>query len=53
MDVIEVKNAQPRRWSIAMPLWTQEEGRSDLTLEITVIEQQNDFLVELDDIHIL
>ena len=36
-----------------MPLWTQEEGRSDLTVGMTIIEQQNNFVVELDDIHVL
>jgi len=53
MNVVEVTNAQPKRWSIAMPLWTQEEGRSDLTLELTVIKHQNKFVIELDDIHVL
>ncbi len=53
MNSVEVKNAKPIRWSIAMPLWTQEEGRSDLTVELTVIQQQNGFAVELDDIHVL
>jgi hypothetical protein len=53
MDVVEVKNAQPKKWSITMPLWTQEEGRSDLTAEITVIELQNGFAIELDDVHVL
>jgi hypothetical protein len=52
-DVVEVKNAQPRRWSIAVPLWTQEEGCSDLTVEMTIIEQQTGFTIELDDIHVL
>lgn len=53
MNVIEVLNARPKRWSIAMPVWTREEGRSDLTVEMTVIEQENGFSVELDDIHVL
>jgi len=53
MNVVEVKNARPRQWSIAMPLWTQEEGRSDLTVEMTLIEQQNGFAIELDDVHVL
>ena len=53
MDVVEVKDSQPKRWSIAMPLWTQKEGRSDLTLEMTVIEKQNGFTIELDDLHVL
>ncbi len=53
MEIIEIKNAQPKRWSITMPLWTQEEGRSDLTMEMTVIERQEGIAVELDDIHVL
>ena len=53
MNVVEVKNAQPRRWSIAMPLWTNEEGRSDLTLELTVVEETDGFTIELDDLHVL
>ena len=53
VTVVEAKNVRPRRWSIAMPLWTQEEGRSDLTLEMTIIELKNAFAVELDDIHVL
>ena len=33
---------------------TLEEGRSDLTLECTVIEKGNDDLVlEIDDLHVL
>jgi hypothetical protein len=53
MNVVEVKNARPRQWSIATPLWTQEEGRSDLTVELTLIERQNSFVIELDDLHVL
>jgi hypothetical protein len=53
MDVIEVRNATPRRWSITMPLWTREEGRSDLTIELTVVEGKTGFGIELDDVHVL
>jgi hypothetical protein len=53
MNVVEIKNAQPKRWSVAMPLWTKEEGRSDLTVEMTISEHENVFLIELDDIHVL
>jgi hypothetical protein len=53
MNVVEIKNAQPKRWSIAMPLWTKEEGRSDLTVEMTIVERENVFSIELDDIHVL
>ncbi|MBI5722645.1 MAG: hypothetical protein HZA50_01715 [Planctomycetes bacterium] len=53
MEIIEVKNSSPCKWSIVMPLWTQEEGRSDLSLEVTVIHGEKELVVELDDIHVL
>jgi len=53
MNMVEVKNAQPKRWSVTMPLWTKEEGRSDLTLELTAIKRDNKVSIELDDIHVL
>lgn len=53
MDVIAVNNSQPPRFSITMPLWTREEGRSDLSLEHTVIQGLNSYDIELDDIHVL
>jgi hypothetical protein len=52
MDVVEVRNAKPRRWSVTMPLWTREEGRSDLSLELTLIAGAQAFAIELDDIHV-
>ena len=36
-----------------MPLWTKEEGRSDLSIEVTVIKETSGFKIELDDIHVL
>ena len=53
MNVVEIKEAQPKRWSVAIPLWTKEEGRSDLTVEMTIVEREDTFLIELDDIHVL
>lgn len=53
MDVIEVRSAGQRRWSIAMPLWTKEEGRSDLSIEVTIIRKAGEFVLELDDIRVL
>ena len=53
MDVIEVKDANPKRWSIVMPLWSEEEGRSDLTLEMTAIDCGASVVIELDNIHVL
>jgi hypothetical protein len=53
IDVVEVKNACPAKWSVVMPLWTLEEGRSDLTLELTLTDRGGSFDVELDDLHVL
>jgi hypothetical protein len=53
MDVVEVRNAQPPRWSVTMPLWTREEGRSDLSIGVTLVSDAESFRIELDDIHVL
>jgi hypothetical protein len=53
MNVIEVRNAKPAQWSIIMPLWTREEGRSDLSIELMLTENRNDFAVQLNNIHVL
>lgn len=53
MNVVAVRNSQPPRWSITMPLWTKEEGRSDLSIDVTLIETTSGFTIELDDIHVL
>jgi hypothetical protein len=53
MDIVEVKNANPKQWSVWIPLWTKEEGRSDLTLQLTITQGDNGFNVEVDDIHVL
>jgi hypothetical protein len=52
LDVVEVRNAQPQQWSVTMPLWTREEGRSDLSIELTLIADKDRFSIELDDIHV-
>jgi hypothetical protein len=39
LDIIEVKNHIPQRWDLRIPLWTVEEGESDLTLELTLLKQ--------------
>jgi hypothetical protein len=36
LDVIAIDASSPQAWSIRAPLWTLEEGRSDLTLELTL-----------------
>jgi len=53
IEAIEIRNSQPRRWSIVVPLWTLEEGRSDLSLEMTVTTGECGLTIEVDDIHVL
>lgn len=54
LDVVEVEGSQPREWSVNVALWTAEEGRSDLTLELTLRESGKEIYdVEVDGIHVL
>lgn len=53
VDAVEVKNAAMPTWSVRLPLWTKEEGRSDLTLELTITLSPGKPEVELDDLHVL
>lgn len=46
--------SQPDAVALDVPLWTREEGRSDLTLLVTAIKQgDNTYTVEVDDLHVL
>ena len=53
LDAIAVSGKSRPTWSIRVDFWTKEEGRSDLTLECTVIENGNDTLaLEIEDLHV-
>jgi hypothetical protein len=45
--------ATTRTWSVNVPLWTREEGRSDLTLQLTIALGPRGPVVELDDLRVL
>lgn len=51
-DVYPVKG-QKTTWAVDVPLWTAEEGRSDLTLSLTVSDSQDGVRLEIDDLHTL
>jgi len=52
LDVIP--HADGGGWSVYVPLWTLEEGHSDLTLQLTVRpEPDGGHRVEVDDLHVL
>ena len=54
LDTVEVAGSRLKCWSVNLPLWTEEEGRSDLTLEMRFTESEADtYTVEIDDLHVL
>lgn len=53
LDVIQVANRTPPTWSVRCDLWTEEEGKSDLSLELTVIDAADGTVIEVDNLHVL
>jgi hypothetical protein len=53
LDVIEIVRSRSRSWSVRVDLWTEEDGRSDLTLECTMREGAGEVLdTDIDNIHV-
>ena len=52
-EVTRIRSSGNPRWSVVVPFWTKEEGRSDLSLEVTIIEEPTLTRVEIDNIHVL
>ncbi len=53
LDAVAVQGSALPTWSVRAPLWSREEGRSDLTLELTIVRDGDRWDVELDDLHVL
>ena len=54
LDVIKINSPKEECWSVNVRLHTDEEGPSDLTMSLTLIESDTDcYNVELDDIHVM
>jgi hypothetical protein len=52
-DWVRVRASSPPEWSVDVPLFTVEEGRSDLTLSLTVRQNgSGHYRVEIDDLHV-
>lgn len=47
------QTSQPDAVTLDVPLWTREEGRSDLTLSVTAIKQGETYTVQVDELHVL
>ena len=43
----------PNTTALDVPLWTKEEGRSDLTLSLTTTKEAETYVVHIDDLHVL
>lgn len=53
LDVVKVETAADK-WSVNVPIFTSEEGMSDLTLEVTMTMTGDSLCrVEIDNIHVL
>lgn len=52
LDVVKINGVPCQAWSVHVPIWTVEEGRSDLTLELTIKLDLVGISVELDDLHV-
>ena len=54
LDVIKIIDAKPNKWSVRFDLWSEDEGRSDLTLECTLIDSEEALLIaEVDNLDVL
>jgi hypothetical protein len=54
VDSVRVTSASDPTWLVVVPLFTREEGRSDLTLELTVTEsRRGSVAVQVENLHVL
>jgi hypothetical protein len=54
IDVVQIEHSNPSAASVVVTLFTREEGRSDLSLELSVIMYASGRLeAMLDDLHVL
>jgi hypothetical protein len=54
LEAFYIKGSVPPAWAVDIDLWTIEEGRSDLTLSVTISEENpNVIRIEIDDLHVL
>jgi hypothetical protein len=53
MEVGRIEGRDPTAWYVVFPAYTAEEGRSDLSLELTLTRSGDDFDVEFEDLHVL
>ncbi len=53
IDTLEVTDSNPKEWSVVAPIDTEEEGLSDLSMELSLTENGKRILKsELENIHV-
>ncbi|MCS5574801.1 MAG: hypothetical protein NZ789_17880 [Pseudomonadales bacterium] len=53
LDVVEVTGSTPKEWSVVAPIYTVEEGLSDLSIELSLVDNgQEIYRSELDNIRV-
>jgi hypothetical protein len=48
-----IPTVRPGEWAIVVDLWTREEGKSDLSMEATVLDSPGGISVVINSIHVL
>jgi hypothetical protein len=51
--VVYPSDGSPGEFAVDVPLWTAEEGRTDLTLSLTVVDDGDSAEVSIYDVHVL
>jgi hypothetical protein len=52
-DIVPLQGSGNRAWSVRYPLWTREEAKSDLSVELTVRYNGGDDVdIEIDDLRV-
>ena len=52
-DFVEKYNISEKRIDVYLPLWTREEGKSDLTLFISCYNRESKLYIEINDLRVL
>ena len=54
IDWIAIDESDPQEWSVDVIVWCEGEGRSDLTLQLTLADTSSaQYAVTIDDLHVL
>ena len=54
VDIVQIEGGPCKAWSVWVPLRTLEEGKSDLTLLLRLLENEaSDIEVQIDDLRVL